>query len=283
MVSDNPIRDTLFASNPELYYLIGNTLTISASMILTGGMAANAAVSAGTSIGRAVVTEYAKQGLTMAASSYVEKSMTEATNSPLAGFVVGSLTGMATYGMLNEADLEVMNLEASLELEKQQLGNVGESGRTTVIYGADDIANYQYNMIENPGPLAEIQGNPAKNFYGGRYNVEVLTEDRIYYRGGNSDKALGQWFTTEPPESVAKVRIDTAVKPQWIDTITGELTGESVVDTVYAIKIPKGTTVYTGPVGSQGGAYCGGYNIMQTFIKEPWKLDYQVISKSSLK
>ena len=42
------------------------------------------------------------------------------------------------------------------------------------------------------------------------------------------------------------------------------------------------TTVYTGPVGSQGGVYCGGYNIMQTFIKEPWKLDYQVISKSSL-
>ena len=104
MVSVNPIRDTLFASNPELYYLIGNALTISASMILTGGMAANAAVSAGTSIGRAVVTEYAKQGLTVAASSYVEKSMTEATNSPLAGFVVGTLTGMATYGTLSEID-----------------------------------------------------------------------------------------------------------------------------------------------------------------------------------
>ncbi|MBQ5558301.1 MAG: hypothetical protein IIT46_00740, partial [Lachnospiraceae bacterium] len=164
-----------------------------------------------------------------------------------------------------------------------EVGKISESGRTTVIYGSDDIANYQYNMIENPGPLAEMPSQPAKNFYGGRYNVEVLTEDRIYYRGGSSDKALGQWFTTEPPESVAKVRIDTAVKPQWIDPLTGELTGESVIDTVYAIKIPKGTTVYTGPVGSQGGAYCGGYNIMQTFIKEPWKLDYQVISKSPLK
>ena len=124
MVSVNPIRDTLFASNPELYYLIGNALTISASMILTGGMAANAAVSAGTSIGRAVVTEYAKQGLTMAASSYVEKSMTEATNSPLAGFVVGSLTGIATYGTLSEAELEVVNNVK----RPQQLGNVGESG-----------------------------------------------------------------------------------------------------------------------------------------------------------
>jgi len=124
MVSVNPIRDTLFVSNPDLYYLIGNALTISASMILTGGMAANAAVSAGTSIGRAVVTEYAKQGLTVAASSYVEKSMTEATNSPLAGFVVGSLTGIATYGTLSEAELEVVNNVK----RPQQLGNVGESG-----------------------------------------------------------------------------------------------------------------------------------------------------------
>ena len=123
MVSVNPIRDTVFASNPDLYYLIGNVLTIAASLILTGGMAANAAVSAGTSIGRAVVTEYAKQGLTVAASSYVEKSMTEATNSPLAGFVVGSLTGMATYGTLSEAELEVVNNVK----RPQQLGNVGES------------------------------------------------------------------------------------------------------------------------------------------------------------
>ena len=184
MVSVNPIRDTLFASNPELYYLIGNALTISASMILTGGMAANAAVSAGTSIGRAVVTEYAKQGLTVAASSYVDKSMTEATNSPLAGFLTGSLTGIATYGTLNELDsmanvsglhssfaegmskedaqkyldflengskeglteaeirgigkvdealaLKKVNPEELLELRKQQLGNVGESGSKTI-------------------------------------------------------------------------------------------------------------------------------------------------------
>ena len=136
MVSVNPIRDTLFASNPDLYYLIGNTLTISASLLLTGGMAANAAVSAGTSIGRAVVTEYAKQGLTVAASSYVEKSMTEATNSPLAGFVVGSLTGMATYGTLSEAELEVVNNVK----RPQQLGNVGEGGTySRLIPGTDGV------------------------------------------------------------------------------------------------------------------------------------------------
>ncbi|MBY6935706.1 hypothetical protein FDB44_16040 [Clostridium botulinum] len=162
------------------------------------------------------------------------------------------------------------------------VSKASKGGNSSVLYGTGDIAKYEFNMIENPGPLADMQGNPASNFYGGRYNAEVLAEDRIYYRGGNSDNALGQWFATEPPESVAKVRIDTAVKPQWIDPITGELTGESVVDTVYAIKIPKGTKVYTGPVGPQGGTYCGGYDVMQSFINEPWKLDYKVISSSPL-
>lgn len=101
------------------------------------------------------------------------------------------------------------------------------------------------------------------------------------YRAGNSTNQYGRWFTSEPPESVAKVRIDTAVKPQWIDPITGELTGESVVDTVYAIKIPKGTTIYTGPVGTQGGTYVGGYDIMQSYIDAPW--EFEIVGVISLK
>lgn len=94
---------------------------------------------------------------------------------------------------------------------------------------------------------------------------------------GNQGKAQPFGFTGYQSDE-----IDTAVKPQWINPITGELTGESVVDTVYAIKMPKGTKVYTGPVGPQGGAYCGGYDVMQSFIKEPWKLDYKVISSNPL-
>ena len=174
---------------------------------------------------------------------------------------------------------------SNVEVNKlDDVAEVVESGSTTVIYWSGDIANYQYNMIENPGPLANITDNPAKNFFGGRYNVEVLTSDKIFYRGGQAGKPLGQWFTLEPPKSVVKVRIDTAVKLQWINSVTGELTGTSVVDTVYAIKIPKGTTIYTGPVGPQGGVYCGGYNISQIFIETPWKLEgVEVVDSFSLK
>ena len=207
--------------------------------------------------------------------------------------------GFANGAMLMNASGEVLESCSEAELKEilegiddidisaikgSALEEAIEGSEEIILYGSEDIAKYQYNMIENPEPLADIADNPAKNFYGGRYNVEVLTEDRIYYRGGNSQNPLGQWFTTEAPESVAKVRIDTAVKPQWIDPATGELLGESTVDTVYTIKIPKGTTVYTGPVGPQGGVYCGGYDIMQTYIETPWKVDgVEVISAYTLK
>ena len=200
MVSVNPIRDTVFASNPDLYYLIGNVLTIAASLILTGGMAANAAVSAGTSIGRAVVTEYAKQGLTVAASSYVEKSMTEATNSPLAGFVVGSLTGIATYGTLSELDsmANVSGLHSSfaegMSKEDAQkyldfLENGSKEGLTEAeIRGIGKVDEALALKKVNPEELLELRkqqlGNVGETSYGkstlnSLKNTENFTDSAI--------------------------------------------------------------------------------------------------------
>jgi len=71
---------------------------------------------------------------------------------------------------------------------------------------------------------------------------------------------------------VAQVRIDTAVKPQWIDDKTGALTGTSPINTVFSFKIPKGSIAYEGPVGNQGGIYVGGPSINQIFVQEPWKM-----------
>ena len=217
MVSFNPIRDTLFASNPELYYLIGNVLTISASMILTGGMAANAAVSAGTSIGRAVVTEYAKQGLTVAASSYVEKNMTEATNSPLAGFVVGSLTGMATYGTLSEAELEVVNNVK----RPQQLGNVGESGRNTAT-----TIDYSYKFDRE-----------LANFNDGYEIRTTVDKDLILvqYSSDAPDASLCYWTTVDEANGITTLNdyMDKlALSKDWGNR-----------NTVKVARIPAGTEV----------------------------------------
>ncbi|QCS65093.1 hypothetical protein EC609_23055 [Achromobacter denitrificans] len=131
---------------------------------------------------------------------------------------------------------------------------------------------YTYNSVENPGPLAKLPGNPASNFMSGKYNSTVLMDDLVLYRAGEAGTPLGQWFTREPPISAAQVRIDSAVKPQWIDPKSGVLTGTSNLDTVYAVRIPKGTTIYEGPVSNQGGVYLGGPNTSQVFVETPWSV-----------
>ncbi|ALS02417.1 hypothetical protein ATZ33_13780 [Enterococcus silesiacus] len=80
------------------------------------------------------------------------------------------------------------------------------------------------------------------------------------------------------------MRIDTAVKPQWINPKTGALEGQSVVNAMYKVKIPKGTVIYEGPVGLQDGLYAGGLEQTQIFVSEPWKIKgVEVISESILK
>ncbi|EUJ27305.1 hypothetical protein [Listeria cornellensis] len=166
------------------------------------------------------------------------------------------------------------------------------AGSPRIISKYDDIASYEFNGM-NPGPLAMLDNKPNTNFYGGRYNVKVLKEDTVLYRGGKQGgltvpgqekNGLGEWFTTAPPDSVAKVRIDSAVKYHWIKPQTGKLTGTSIIDAVYEVRIPKGTTIYEGPVGYQGGHYLGGLDNFQIYITRPWELNnVQVISESTLK
>ena len=132
---------------------------------------------------------------------------------------------------------------------------------------------YDYNMAQGlPGPLPP---QVAAAFAGGKYNAIVLEQDIVLYRGGMSGggkNALGQWFTVDPPGSIANVRMHSAVKRTWIDYRTGTVTGESPVDAFYAVKIPKGTTVYSGPVSYQGGFYLGGQEMIQIHVPTPWKI-----------
>ena len=56
-------------------------------------------------------------------------------------------------------------------------------------------------------------------------------------------------------------------KDKWTkNLLTGKETVKSMIEQVYAVKIPDGTTIYTEPVGYQGGMY-----LEQVFIQEPWK------------
>ena len=253
----NPLRDTLFMENDDLYNICESVTVTAASVSLPVAAAGTATVKG---FARSAF-EYGVSGLAGQGSSYLAYKVTGDKNIANVANILGSTV---VGSKLARSGRKIKKLDENY--------NIKTKNREKIIYGTEDIADYEYNMIENPGPLSDIVDNPAKNFYGGRYNVEILEEDAVFYRAGQAGKPLGQWFTSKPPESAIKVRIDTAVKPQWIDKTTGELTGVSIVNTGYAIKIPKGTKIYTGPIGTQGGNYCGGYDKVQIFIETPWKI-----------
>ena len=103
-----------------------------------------------------------------------------------------------------------------------------------------------------------------------------LSQDTTLYRAGTADRPLGQFFDTVPPDGVLQTRIDKAVLPVWPGG------GTSPIDTAFAVSIPRGTTIYVGEVGSQGGIYVG--NTQQIVVLKPWTIDgVQVLGQSPLK
>jgi len=113
----------------------------------------------------------------------------------------------------------------------------------------------------NPGPLSD---ELAGTFSGGRYAEIVLESDTVLYRAGSAGKPLGQFYDVDPPQGVLQSRIDKAILPKWPGG------GTSPIDSVIAVKIPKGTKVYVGQVSSQGGVFIGG--TLQVVVPSPWKI-----------
>ena len=111
---------------------------------------------------------------------------------------------------------------------------------------------------------AALTDDIAATFAGSKYTTSVLKEDAVLYRAGTSDRPLGQFFSADKPVGVLQTRIDKAVPPSWPDGTPAPL------DTGFAIRIPKGTAVYSGIVANQGGIYMGGTG--QIFVRQPWTI-----------
>ena len=237
----NPIRDTLFLGNGELYHSLGQIFSLTTGVFIP--IAQTQSIAQGISqffwgtVGSIATGQAAYHGTKLLGGSEETAQMMN-----LFGNLVGG--GYAAYKAAN----------------KFSLNKVSTNPR-----------EYSYNMIENPGPLPEINETAANSFASGKYNVKILEEDTVFFRAGNSDNPLGQYYTRDIPESVIKVRIESAVKPQWFDRETGHLTGTSKLTDIYATKFPKGTVYYEGPTGYQGGVYIGGKE--QIFINKPWTID----------
>ena len=126
----NPIRDTIFASNPELYYKIGNTATMLTVLSLPVGMSMEAAVAVGGSPLRAGITELGKFGISTIAGEVTTDKVTEWTGSEALGIIAGMGTSSLSYGGLSAVDYKV-NISGLHETGgNTRIGNVTGSGKS---------------------------------------------------------------------------------------------------------------------------------------------------------
>lgn len=122
-----------------------------------------------------------------------------------------------------------------------------------------------FTGLVSAGREGPLPSNLAGTFAGGRYDVVRLAQDTVLYRAGVAGKPLGQFFSRTEPQGVLQTRMDQAVLPRWPDG------GLSPLDASFAVRIPAGTDVYVGRIGSQGGLYAGGTD--QILVRQPWMID----------
>lgn len=205
-------------------------------------------------------------------------------NAGLAGDGRLKLAGLALATAINEVLLPTSVLDVALlaiplgklsgvveRLGAREVLAVEQTARDFLVARHEALGEVtgRWTAVE-PGPLGEKY---AETFAGGRYSGIVLAEDTTLYRAGSGapGKELGEYLSLDPAAGVLQARIDRAIQPVWPGGMP------SVVDTSYAVKVPAGTTVYTGQIGYQSGFYLGGN--WQVVVPTPWKIPGVVATK----
>ncbi|WP_232534489.1 hypothetical protein [Mycoavidus sp. B2-EB] len=116
----------------------------------------------------------------------------------------------------------------------------------------------------------------AETFSGGRYTEVLLTQDTVLYRAGIASQPFGEFFSQQVSNSVIQSRIDKAILPKWPGG------NASPIDSLITVKIPAGSKVYIGEIGSQGSFYVGG--TQQIVVQKPWTIEgIQILNVRPLK
>ncbi|MDE7435700.1 MAG: hypothetical protein K2N01_07785 [Lachnospiraceae bacterium] len=285
-VAENPIRDTCFAGDPELYYTVGNVCTMTASMMIPVGGSMTAAVNAGTSPVRAGLTELGMLGYSSVMASETADIVTDMTDSELAGMVAGTIVGMESYGGLKTLDQSV-NISGLYSPEVPQPRSMKEiAGSNPELLGKTNGENStqskigyeyldeqlgslkgkvkinQYQSAESVNDWWEIRG--YKSPYKEKTVVQnvTLTEDTKFvrvYDGVNSNLEGGWVMRAEDIKGLTPKEIQAKFALEYEPKFIGE------------VELKAGDTIRLGEVGPNFGFGGGG---IQIDLQQQWIGDF---------
>ena len=182
----NPIRDTIFASNPELYYKIGNTATMLTVLSLPVGMSMGAAVAVGGSPLRAGITELGKFGISTIAGEVTTDKVTEWTGSEALGIIAGMGTSSLSYGGLSAVDYKVNISGLHGTGGNTRIGNVTGSGKSGSGSIGEGIESGSSSLIDIDAIRPKLKTEPDTAFFwsgrtdgiGGAENAANIAKSR---------------------------------------------------------------------------------------------------------
>ena len=257
-MAENPIRDTLFAGNPELYYNIGNASTMISAMALP--MSGILKGATGATKFKAIAVDGGRILIGNVAEDKVYDVIYQSTDSRILAMLGSNVVeGVLSGNPANSSVSEIGDVARKVDIE--------ELSHTTIFKNSDDIAlgekvlsNVEVNKLDDVAEVVE-SGSKADVLAQNRANGRVFEQQEFAKFSSKNNNAVEQ--ITVKTSSGVRTRVDAigldangnVVINEFKSSLAAPLTNNQKI--AFPEIFESGATV----VGKGKGIFTGGYQI----------------------
>ena len=257
-VAENPIRDTLFAGNPELYYTIGNASTMISAMALP--MSGILKGATGAAKFKTIAVDGGRILIGNVAEDKVYDVIYQSTDSRILAMLGSNVVeGVLSGNPANSSVSEIGDVARKVDIE--------ELSHTTIFKNSDDIAlgekvlsNVEVNKLDDVAEVVE-SGSKADVLAQNRANGRVFEQQEFAKFSSKNNNAVEQ--ITVKTSSGVRTRVDAigldangnVVINEFKSSLAAPLTNNQKI--AFPEIFESGATV----VGKGKGIFTGGYQI----------------------
>ena len=257
-MAENPIRDTLFAGNPDLYYTIGNASTMISAMALP--MSGILKGATGATKFKAIAVDGGRILIGNVAEDKVYDVIYQSTDSRILAMLGSNVVeGVLSGNPANSSVSEIGDVARKVDIE--------ELSHTTIFKNSDDIAlgekvlsNVEVNKLDDVAEVVE-SGSKADVLAQNRANGRVFEQQEFAKFSSKNNNAVEQ--ITVKTSSGVRTRVDAigldangnVVINEFKSSLAAPLTNNQKI--AFPEIFESGATV----VGKGKGIFTGGYQI----------------------
>ena len=257
-MAENPIRDTLFAGNPDLYYTIGNASTMISAMALP--MSGILKGATGAAKFKTIAVDGGRILIGNVAEDKAYDAIYQSTDSRILAMLGSNVVeGVLSGNLANSSVSEIGDVARKVDIE--------ELSHTTIFKNSDDIAlgekvlsNVEVNKLDDVAEVVD-SGSKADVLAQNRANGRVFEQQEFAKFSSKNNNAVEQ--ITVKTSSGVRTRVDAigldangnVVINEFKSSLAAPLTNNQKI--AFPEIFESGATV----VGKGKGIFTGGYQI----------------------